>query len=97
MKKLSKILIMFICLLTIGFLVGCYETPNNPEDKGEPTVSKLATPENIRVVVDKETSTTFLYFDAVENASIYTAYLYINGKEVEYLGGDGVYIKQPLD
>lgn len=24
-------------------------------------------------------------------------YLYINGKEVEYLGGDGVYIKQPLD
>lgn len=23
-------------------------------------------------------------------------YLYINGKEVEYLGGDGVYIKQPL-
>ena len=24
-------------------------------------------------------------------------YLYIDGKEVEYLGGDGVYIKQPLD
>ena len=24
-------------------------------------------------------------------------YLYINGKEVEYLGGDGVYIKQPLE
>ena len=24
-------------------------------------------------------------------------YLYINGKEVEYLGGDGVYIKQPLN
>lgn len=24
-------------------------------------------------------------------------FLYINGKEVEYLGGDGVYIKQPLD
>lgn len=24
-------------------------------------------------------------------------YLHINGKEVEYLGGDGVYIKQPLD
>ncbi|MBR3605901.1 MAG: GerMN domain-containing protein [Candidatus Gastranaerophilales bacterium] len=24
-------------------------------------------------------------------------YLYINGKEVEYVGGDGVYIKQPLD
>lgn len=24
-------------------------------------------------------------------------YLYINGKEIEYLGGDGVYIKQPLD
>lgn len=24
-------------------------------------------------------------------------YLFINGKEVEYLGGDGVYIKQPLD
>jgi len=24
-------------------------------------------------------------------------YLYIEGKEVEYLGGDGVYIKQPLD
>ena len=23
-------------------------------------------------------------------------YLYINGKEVEYLGGEGVYIKQPL-
>lgn len=23
-------------------------------------------------------------------------YLYINGKEVEYLGGDGVYVKQPL-
>ena len=23
--------------------------------------------------------------------------LFINGKEVEYLGGDGVYIKQPLD
>lgn len=28
------------------------------------------------------------------NANVY---LYINGKEVEYLGGDGVYIKQPLD
>ncbi len=24
-------------------------------------------------------------------------YLYINGKEVEYLGGDGVFIKQPLE
>ena len=24
-------------------------------------------------------------------------YLYIDGKQVEYLGGDGVYIKQPLD
>lgn len=24
-------------------------------------------------------------------------YLYINGKEIEYLGGDGVYIKQPLE
>ncbi len=24
-------------------------------------------------------------------------YLYINGKEVEYLGGEGIYIKQPLD
>ncbi len=24
-------------------------------------------------------------------------YLYIEGKEVEYLGGDGVYVKQPLD
>jgi len=24
-------------------------------------------------------------------------YLHINGKEVEYLGGDGVYIKQPLE
>ena len=24
-------------------------------------------------------------------------YLYIGGKEVEYLGGDGVYIKQPLE
>ena len=24
-------------------------------------------------------------------------YLYIDGKEVEYLGGDGVYVKQPLD
>ena len=24
-------------------------------------------------------------------------YLYIDGKEVEYLGGDGVYIKQPLE
>ncbi len=24
-------------------------------------------------------------------------YLYINGKEVEYLGGEGVYIKQPLE
>ena len=24
-------------------------------------------------------------------------YLYINGKEIEYLGGDGVYVKQPLD
>lgn len=24
-------------------------------------------------------------------------YLYIAGKEIEYLGGDGVYIKQPLD
>ena len=24
-------------------------------------------------------------------------FLYIDGKEVEYLGGDGVYIKQPLD
>ena len=28
------------------------------------------------------------------NASVY---LHIDGKEVEYLGGDGVYIKQPLD
>lgn len=26
-----------------------------------------------------------------------TIYLYINGKEVEYLGGDGVFIKQPLE
>lgn len=24
-------------------------------------------------------------------------YLYINGKEVEYLGGEGIYIKQPLE
>ena len=24
-------------------------------------------------------------------------YLYINNKEVEYLGGEGVYIKQPLE
>lgn len=24
-------------------------------------------------------------------------YLYINGSEVEYLGGEGVYVKQPLD
>lgn len=24
-------------------------------------------------------------------------YLYINGKEVEYLGGEGVFVKQPLD
>ena len=24
-------------------------------------------------------------------------YLHINGKEVEYLGGEGVYVKQPLD
>lgn len=26
-----------------------------------------------------------------------SVYLYINGKEVEYLGGDGVYIKQPIN
>ena len=26
-----------------------------------------------------------------------SVYLYINGKEVEYLGGDGVFIKQPLE
>ena len=24
-------------------------------------------------------------------------YLYIDGKEVEYLGGEGIYIKQPLE
>ena len=26
-----------------------------------------------------------------------SVYLYIDGTQVEYLGGDGVYIKQPLD
>ncbi len=32
--------------------------------------------------------------NAAPNKAIY---LYIDGKEVEYLGGDGVYIKQPLE
>lgn len=32
---------------------------------------------------------------AIENKK--DIYLYINDKEVEYLGGDGVYIKQPLE
>ena len=48
-------------------------------------------------------------FDSIEHrikqlsATVKTAapnkaiYLYIDGKEVEYLGGDGVYVKQPLD
>ena len=37
-------------------------------------------------------SKTVKYYEPNKNV-----YLYINGKEVEYLGGDGVYIKQPLD
>ena len=37
-------------------------------------------------------SKTIKYYEPNKNV-----YLYINGKEVEYLGGDGVYIKQPLD
>lgn len=32
--------------------------------------------------------------NVVKNKDIY---LFINGKQVEYLGGDGVYIKQPLE
>lgn len=40
----------------------------------------------------KQLSSTAKLYEPHKNV-----YLYINGKEVEYLGGDGVYIKQPLD
>ena len=40
----------------------------------------------------KQLSKTVKLYEPYKNV-----YLYINGKEVEYLGGDGVYIKQPLD
>ena len=79
MKKLSKFLIMIICLLTISLMVGCVQEPPI-EEPGDPIVVALKTPENIRVVVDKETQTTFIYFDAVENANVYTAYVYVEGK-----------------
>ena len=40
----------------------------------------------------KQLSSTIKLYEPHKNV-----YLYIDGKEVEYLGGDGVYIKQPLD
>ena len=40
----------------------------------------------------KQLSKTIKLYEPQKNI-----YLYINGKEVEYLGGEGVYIKQPLE
>ena len=43
MKKLSKFLIMIICLLTISLMVGCVQEPP-VEEPGDPTVVALKTP-----------------------------------------------------
>lgn len=77
MKKGFRILIVFIQILCVGLFISCEMPAPTPTEK---ITMKLETPQNARVVVDKQTETTIFYFDAVENASKYVAYLYIEGK-----------------
>lgn len=77
MKKGLRLLIIFIQILCVGLFISCEMPTPTPTEK---ITVKLETPKNARVVVDDETKTTIFYFDAVENASKYVAYLYVEGK-----------------